>query len=60
MDRLIVETGSVECDECGGRHVAEFSHMDRLTGRTPVYAVICTVDNPEWLIDYYLMERVTF
>lgn len=51
--------GSVECDECGQWHVAEFSHLSQFDGVTPVYAVICTED-PEWLVDYYREEVVVF
>ena len=47
--------GTVECDECGERHVAEYSHEGRF-GEGPIFAVVCTRDD---LTDYYTAERVT-
>lgn len=44
------------CDQCGGKHMGEYSHPDVYDGR-PIYAVICTVDNPEWLTDYYNLHN---
>lgn len=41
------------CDQCGGKHVGEYSHQDTYDESKPIYAVICPVDNPEWLTDYY-------
>lgn len=50
-------TGTVECDECGQSHVAEFHHLST-HGGDPVYAVICTTNNPDMLTDWYLVERL--
>lgn len=47
--------GHVTCDQCGGRHVAEFSHIGQF-GQGPIYAVVCTED---YLTDYYQESRVT-
>lgn len=57
-DQAYPLTGTVICDECGKRHVAEFHHLSQFGGH-PVYAVICTTDNPQELTDWYLLERVT-
>jgi hypothetical protein len=46
--------GTVICDECGDRHVAEYSHEGRF-GEGAIYAVVCGD-----LTDYYTTERVTF
>ncbi len=45
--------GTVECDQCGDRHVAEYSHENERQGS--IFAVVCTVD---YLTDYYTEERV--
>lgn len=47
--------GYVVCDECGGEHVAEYSH-EGMFGEGPIFAVVCPVDD---LTDYYTRERVT-
>jgi hypothetical protein len=44
----------VDCDNCGGRHVAEESHQG-VHGEGTIYAVVCTVDH---LADYYTAERL--
>lgn len=46
--------GHVICDECGRRHVAEYSH-DGDYGQGPIFAVICE----DGLTDYYQESRVT-
>lgn len=46
--------GTVICDECGERHVAEYSHEGRW-GQGAIFAVVCGD-----LTDYYAAERVTF
>jgi hypothetical protein len=43
----------VICDECGERHVAEYSHEGRF-GEGPIYAVVCA----NQLTDYYTAERL--
>lgn len=45
--------GTVICDQCGARHVAEYSHEGRY-GEGHIYAVVCDDD----LTDYYTEERV--
>jgi hypothetical protein len=46
--------GHVECQECDGFHVAEFSHEGRF-GEGPIFAVVCTVDH---LTSYYTTEAL--
>jgi hypothetical protein len=55
----IKEVGTVECQECGLSHVAEFHHVSPYGGHG-VYAVICTTDNTEWLTDWYTQDVVRF
>lgn len=47
--------GHVDCDHCGARHVAEYSHEGQ-HAQGPIFAVVCDVD---YLTDYYREERVT-
>jgi hypothetical protein len=46
--------GHVICDNCGGRHIAEFSHIGNWN-QGPIFAVVCTEDN---LTDYYRESAV--
>jgi hypothetical protein len=50
----VPRNGHVICDQCGGRHVAEFSHIGDF-GQGPIFAVVCTEDD---LTDYYRESRV--
>lgn len=45
--------GHVICDECGERHVAEYSHEGQF-GQGAIFAVVCGE-----FTDYYTGERVT-
>lgn len=49
-------TGTVQCDDCGAEHVAEFHHFGQYDPETPYYEVTCTVD---LLAGYYAGFRVT-
>lgn len=44
---------SAECQQCGNRHEAEYSHEGRF-GEGPIFAVICD----DGLTDYYTTELV--
>jgi hypothetical protein len=50
------DQGTVECDECGQRHTAEYSHQSTY-GKQRVYAVVC--DKSPDIVDYYTEERVS-
>lgn len=45
--------GTVNCDECGERHIAEYSHEGDF-GQGSIFAVVCND-----YTDYYTEERVT-
>lgn len=49
-------TGSVTCDDCGARHVAEYHH-DATHGGARMFEVFCPGDG---LVGYYAEERVAF
>lgn len=48
--------GTVQCDQCGETHPAEFSHYSAHGGHA-VFAIVCTND---YLTDYYVAEGVDF
>lgn len=55
--RELHDKARVECDDCGKRHEATFSHVDRFDPSVGVWSVYCDVEAPD-AAAYYLDERV--
>jgi len=47
--------GTVDCEYCGEKHPAEFSHLSEHGDDHPVFAAVCND-----LTAYYTTEGVTF